>query len=377
MILFLLPLVAIFLPAIGVFSLSGEWYSARAVENLMNQPEPVLIGQAYSNFGPFFQVDQVKQRAPEILALGNSHVGQFRAVFFRDPSAFYNATGAVAVLSDYRNFIQQLTETPKIIVVNMEPGMFNDDEQNNLMSRPNPYTSHEGFYDPLVESLFRNGGWWRIYTDYAAGKFTLSEVYRSSQSSVRTVGLRAIATGEGETNDGSSYWGNALSDPHTKEKTQEQIKSVVEAITNTKSDGYGKTISDAGLTELREFLALCKSRDITVIGFLPPLAHAVYVDMQQHPHAIYADSFINLASTLKSTYKEYGFDFYDFRDIATFGSSDDEMIEAKHGGEKMYLRLFIAMAKKSPSLQPLVDVSYLEKRLQTATSSYIVFGLQK
>lgn len=47
-----------------------------------------------------------------------------------------------------------------------------------------------------------------------------------------------------------------------------------------------------------------------------------------------------LAPTLSATYREYGFDFYDFSDIASLGGADVEMIDAKHGGEKMYLRLF-------------------------------------
>lgn len=374
---FLLPLAALFAPAFVILLWSGEFYPLSMVEHLMNQPQPILVGQAYSNFGPALQIDEVIARAPKVITLGNSHVGEFRSAFFKEPTIFYNTTGAVGPLSDYVYFINRLATPPKIIIANMEQTLFTpENAKNHVMSRPNPFTARDQPYDPFLESFFRNGGWWKVYTDYFSGKFTLADVFTPRQSPGVIIGLRARTTGDGFTNDGSSYWGNAIRSPLVQKKTLSDIDALAASITDTNGDVYGDAISNDSLAELRTFLELCKTRGITVIGFLPPLAYKEYRALKEHPRSTYASSFKSLAPTLAAVYRTYGFDFYDFTDISSFGSSDVEMVEAKHGGEKMYLRLFIKMAGGSTALNPLVDLSYLKERLASATSTYYVFGIE-
>ena len=98
--------------------------------------------------------------------------------------------------------------------------------------------------------------------------------------------------------------------------------------------------------------------------------------MSAFPNAYYADTFRTLGKTLAAIYREYGFDFYDFRDITAFGGSDAEMVDQKHASEKMTLRMFIQMAQQNKKLGGYADIPYLTEKLGSATSTYEVFGLQ-
>ena len=348
------------------------------IEELSRGERTILVGQAYSNFRAEYQLHETSVSRPLVMTLGNSRVGEFRAAFFKEPNVFYNTTGTTGALSDYRHFVEQLADKPpKIIIANMNYSFFNPEEAKNLaVERPDPFgASQSAPYDIALEAFVRNGGWWKVYADYFAGKFTLADIFTPARSAVMTIGLRALSTSSGFTNDGSDYYGNIIDYPLNQQGTLLAIDALAASITNTNGDEYGSGISSDALAELRVFLALAKKKDIVVIGFLPPISHAEYEALQQHPDASYTYAFKNLGPTLASVYKEYGFDFYDFSDILSFGSSDSEMVDRKHGGEKMYLRLFIQMAEGSKSLQPLVNLPYLKERLARATSTYYVFGL--
>lgn len=375
LIIFLLPLTVFFAPPFVILLWSGEFYPLRAVEWFINQPQTVLIGQAYNNFGSELQIDEVRSREPQVITLGNSHVGQFKSKFFKEDKSFYNTAGAAVPLSDYTYFIEQTAKTPpKIIIANMEHSMFSSEgTKNHVASRPNPFLARSQLYDPFFESFFRNGGWWRVYADYFSGKFTLADIFTPRKNSITAIGLRALVSGGGMTNDGSNYPGDLIHNQFGQDEVLSNIDAIASNITNTNFNQYGGGISNDAIAELRVFLAASKSRGLFIIGFLPPIAHKIYIALKQQYGTTYA--FRNLATTLTSVYKEYGFDFYDFSDISSFGSSDYEMIEAQHGGEKMYLRMFIRMAEGSTSLGKLADLPYLKTRLANATSTYYVFGI--
>lgn len=372
--LFLLPFLVVFTPPFVILLWSGEFYPVSRIEDFFHQPQTILFGQAYSNYSSELRFKEVVARKPHVITLGNSHVGQFRSAFFRDPSVFFNTTGTAVALSDYVNFVEQLSDkTLEIILANMEQNMFNPtNAKNNPVRRPNPFPLRSSFYDPFFESLFRNGGWWKTYADYFSGKFTLSDIFTKQRGPVLAIGLRALADNAGVTNDGSDYAGDIIHNIRNQQKILPAINAIA---TNPFNDNfnllYGNDISSDALLELREFLELAKKNGIFVIGFSPPIAHEVYLALKKQN----AYAFTNLAPALALIYKEYGFDYYDFSDITAFGSSDAEMVEVQHGGEKMYLRMFLRMAEHTPSLGQLADIPYLEKKLANATSTYYVFGI--
>ena len=376
-VLFMLPLAMIIAPPLVVLGLSGEYYPVRSLVALSQSAHRILIAEGYSNYVQEYQYTEVVDRTPALVFLGTSRVGEFRSVFVADPNQAYNAAHSVAALSDFRHFIQDVPTPPQVVVAGMDQYFFDPaDAKNTTITRPDPFTTHSAWWDPFFESLFRNVGWMKVYGDYAQDKFDFSQVFAPAADPT-LIGLRARATGDGTTNDGSDYYGSIITSTDKQSKALKSIHTLAAAISEVSGDEYGDSISPEALAEVRAFLAAARERHVTVIGFLPPVSHEVYTKLRQHAEAPYADTVSTLGPTLQALYREFGYDFYDFSDITTFNSSDGEMVEAKHGGEKMYLRMFITMAHASPALRTLTDLPYLERQLASSTSQYAVFGLQK
>jgi len=372
LLLFVLPLGIFFAPAFIVLFASGEFTPLASIGTLSRGRDRIVVGPAYSYFRDEYQLHETFVRRPVVIALGSSRVGEFHSEFLKNPSSFYNASGSIGSLSGFADFIKHLSQPPQIIIAGMDQYFFNpENAKNNTVTRPDPFTVHTQAYDPFFESFFRNGGWWKVSADYFSGKFTLADIFAHPESAVKTIGLIARTNGIGFTNDGSNY-GKIARYPS---EILKGIDALAGSITDTNGDEYGSSISTDALAELRVFLTSAKAKGIIVIGFLPPIAHKEYQALAQHPHAAYAYAFQNLGPVLASVYKEYGFDLYDFSDISSFGGSDNEMFESKHGGGKMYLRLFIRMVGGSASLSSLTDLPSLKEKLASATSTYDVVGM--
>lgn len=370
--LFSLPFILVFLPSFVLLASAGEFYSTRYIETFAENPH-LLVGMAYSYYRAEYQLDETLARHPLVISLGNSRAGQFRSEFFADPSVFYNTTEAAPYLSNMVDFLNELPNPPRIIIADMDHYYFEPgDGYYSPYDQSDTFLPHSATLDPFVESYFRNGGWWEAYLDYASGKYTLADVF--GPHATTTFGLRALATGDGFLSDGSDYRGYEYShEAATEAAVQAAIQTEASGVSATYGDKYGSTIPQGALDELRTFLSRAQQEHVFVIGYLPPIPHAIYEAVKDHPDAPYAYGFRNLAPTLASIYHQYGFDFYDFSDPNSFGSSDQEMVDQDHGSEKMYLRLFIIMAEKSKPLGALVNVPSLEKSLAAATSSYVVF----
>ncbi|MES2203232.1 MAG: hypothetical protein V4474_02865 [Patescibacteria group bacterium] len=371
--LFVLPLAVVFSFPVVVFIKSGELYSLPEVEHLANTT-PVLFGAAYSNFLQEYKFEMTQMRRPQVLALGSSRVGAFNSRFFKHPETFYNATGDVLAFSDFQNYVDGLSQKPSIIIVGMDQYFFNPARPiDDILERPNPFTTHVSAQDIVIEGMFGQGGWWRVYSDYAQGKFTLGELFAPRHMS--TIGLRAYA-GDGHVNDGSHYPGNIDTDPQAEQHITDTIAALVASINDTDGAEYGPSITPHALVQLRALLHDCQEKGIVVVGFLPPFAHAAYQALLAHPNAPYAKTFKTLPGVLASIYREYGFGFYDYSDPAFVSGSDKEMVESKHGSEKLYARIVLDMARRSGVIAPLVDAPMLQKQLKAATSSYMLYSLQ-
>lgn len=376
--MFLTPIALVFAPAVIVLTASGEFYSTQKVGELARSRETIVVGAAYSNTRGDYQLQETFIRKPEVIALGTSRVGGFRAVFFKDPAVFYNDTGTGGVLSNFRYFLEKVSDnSPKIIIAGMDPYFFSPEEvaRNSVVTRPDPFVAYISPHRPFFEGLFLGGGWWRIYPDYFSDKFSLSDVFGAQYANTTYIGLRAVADGNGFLNDGSNYFGDVISSKEKQQNARASIEALAASISETSGDEYGSGISPEALAEVRRFLDTTKKQGSYVIGFIPPLSHAQYERLKEFPNAPYAYAFKNLGPVLTNLYKEYGYDFYDFTDITAFGGSDSEMVESKHGSEKLYLRMFIKMAQINKQLGALVDTRYLTKRLQSAESNLVVFPL--
>ena len=125
-------------------------------------------------------------------------------------------------------------------------------------------------------------------------------------------------------------------------------------------------INPAAVAELTRFLEACKERDIEVAAFLPPYALAVYEEIEsredRYPHIL------QLKAALDPVFETFGFQVFDFANIATFGSSDQEMKDSIHGFETALLRMMISMARENSPLREFADIPGMEGLLENAYS---------
>ncbi|TSC68820.1 MAG: Uncharacterized protein G01um101456_494, partial [Parcubacteria group bacterium Gr01-1014_56] len=143
--LFLLPLIVFFTPATVILFYAGEFYPPQMLGELARGSSRIIVGAAYNNIRSDYQLQETILRQPEVIALGTSRVGGFRAEFFKDPAIFYNDTGTGGVLSNFRHFIEATAvHPPKIIIAGMDAYFFNPEEvaKNNVVERPNPFLTH-------------------------------------------------------------------------------------------------------------------------------------------------------------------------------------------------------------------------------------------
>lgn len=367
--LFLLPLVLAFGFFTAVLQFTGEWHSIRKIIERQQSPDaPVLAGLAYSNPDAYFKLQSVLAKRPKIIALGTSRSMQFRSKFFKDSTAFYNAGGGVEKISHFKEFLGTIPDgnKPKIIIAGFDQYFFNEHFDR---------LQEDGFSRKLTAAPNRWAVWQNgvkgLIKDYARKKFSLKNIFSAHEG---RIGLNAIVNDNGFLNDGSYYYGKIYQDPTAADDYQfkDTFKRIEKGI---KRFEYGDKVAKKALEKLEAFLAESKKRNIHVIGFLPPYAHAVYEKMSAMKER-YGYVF-GLHADLAPVFARYGFTFYDFSDIKELGASDAETTDGFHGSEKAYLRMFIFMAKDDTILRQEADVELLEQRLKQSTNHHYIFSINE
>ena len=367
---FLFPFVGMYGFPLVVLFLSGDLAPVeKVIEAQKKNTTLVLFGPAYSNFSPYFKLKSVIERRPQVISVGTSRAMQFRTKFFKEGVSFYNAGGAVSKIKHFEAFLNKIPpdKVPGLFIIGLDQYFFNprwdnlaDDDIEKQLSA-NDY----GTFDILLDS------WKQVYTDYYDKKYSLRHLTVGRKRNL--IGLSALIYGNGTRNDGSYRDQKYIRDPFNPKNKDYQFRNTFDRI--AKGDRrfeYGETVSDGAVKVLERFLKRCKEKGVHVIGFLPPYPHVVYEKMISMPEYRYLSQ---LAPRLSPLFRDYGFDFYDFSDMARFGASDRETLDGLHGSEKAYLRVFIVMAESSRVLQNYSrDLSSLKNILRHTVGDYDVFG---
>ena len=312
----------------------------------------ILYGLAYSNPVKYFKLKNVEYKKPEIISLGTSRVLQFRDFFFKKPGLFYNAGGGVATIKDFNTFINTLqTENLQVVIIGLDQNFFNEN-WDNLKSLKADYRNNFS-----IETIVLTQGI-QVLKDFFSRKISINTLHSSS----RNIGLSAIQYNEGARPDGSDLRTRLFA------KHELDFKDCFKRIEEGRRFfQYGRDINSAAVKELDLFLQNCETRNIHVIAFLPPYAHAVWNKMKQKK-----DSFsymFKLQEKLEPIFDTYSFDFFDFSDIKKLGATDYETLGGFHGSEKAYLRIFIKMREKCDILKNYADLDRLNELLLNSYSS--------
>ncbi|EKD55800.1 MAG: hypothetical protein ACD_59C00033G0008 [uncultured bacterium] len=375
--LFSLPVIVIFSLSTFVMLISGELDS---VDNFIKQPagEKVVLGLAYSSSFKVLKLKMLleKPQFPTVLSLGDSRVMQFRSAFFNDKTVFFNAGGGVEKIKEFKYFLNKipLEKNPEILIVGLDHCFFNS-KWDNLRDDGGASKFEHQLSDEYLWDAWRYGIM-QVIIDLYNKKINLKKLFDAG-GPIRKIGLNAIFNGNGFITDGSYYYGKIISDPGNPEsyhdfKFRDTFDRIDKGISRFE---YGSEISSGALKELKAFLEECKSRNIYVIGFLPPFAHGVFEKLKTMKDK-YGYLF-KLEPAIKKIFNEFGYNFFDVSDMRDVGSSDIEAIDGFHGSEKTYLRIFIKLIENDDRLKKYSDINYLKRRLKESKSNFIVFEINE
>lgn len=359
-VIFLLSLGVLFIFPTIVIILSREYYSPEAAVTLQESHPGALYNLSYvTSFAPYKEA-LVAARAPVIIAAGASRSVEFRQQFFSNPDAFTNAALPGGSLEDVEASLDYLiahNPSIKVIILSLDSEDFDPN-----FSRPGLDTTDN------VYEWYRSG-WRTNYLDYFAGKFTLSKLYERSQST-DDIGLSSLINHDGFRGDGSYQYSKILSDPQHAQAIAAQIVQSVDDINKNRYLHFGNSTSQPALDSLSRALALCKSRGVYVVGFLPPFPQQMYQAMLSKDDA-YKATVLGLPQKLQNIFSAYGFGFYNFSDDVLIGASDTEFIDAGHGTDKMYLRMSMYLAEHDKALQAYFDEDAMRALLKNTNTDYL------
>lgn len=316
-----------------------------------------LAGLAYSYPIKAYKLNGVKQVKPQVLILGSSRVMQIRQYFFKPGCTFYNAGGFTASITDLDCFLNNLPAgyNPRMLVVGIDQYWFNANTSSfDAVTDCNIVNDSSALY-----SLFKYR-FFEIYRDIYNGKIKLAKLFNNNN-----IGLNGMMNNEGFRQDGSYRYGKILANHENDvdygfKDTYKRIKDG-----NSRFE-YGTDVSEKALQALDAFLGDCSRRNIHVVGYLPPYAHAI-IDTMMKIGSNYA-YIKKLQAALKPLFYKYKFTLNDYTDVATTGAGPGEYIDGFHASEKAMLRAMIGLNRNDTVLNKFCDTTQMLNLLKNAKS---------
>lgn len=358
-IIFIIAITPIlFFPA-AVLMYGKEYLSTKEVVQIQKKDPRVLYGFAYTAES-FYSYKKllVQENNPEIISLGTSRVMQFRKEFFTATTTFINAGGAGKSFETIESFIDTLPQTSHVKVIFL--GL--DDEVVIL-----PYKSKEIVkekitpvrFTQIVISMGR-----RIYLDYFSHKFSINELIQRGNSTPH-IGISAIIHGGGFRSDGSYCYGVPMPDVDRLKNVNGQVKLDVKKLREDHVE-HTKIISQNSKILLR-ILEKAKKRNIIIIGFLPPLHPKLYEIRKNN------SDHILILKNLKKVFDDVEMPFFDLSDINLYDSVDTEFVDSIHGTDLMYMKIIRYMASHITTLNPYVNLNFLNKSIKSSKGDFLNF----
>tara|TARA_B110001450_G_scaffold242245_1_gene252374 strand:- start:2015 stop:3133 length:1119 start_codon:yes stop_codon:yes gene_type:complete len=314
--------------------------------------EKKLLGMAYTYPTGYIKLQNTLTKKPEVLALGSSRIMNFRSFFFNAENDFYNAGGAVQSINGFNLFLNELSQYPKLIIINIDQFWFNPNfnDPTGLVDLTNSYSS----VDILMDSYKR------VYFGLLSSKINLEKINGSENN----IGMNAIMYDEGFRDDGSYQYSRIISSP--KEAADYLFSDTFDRIEKgNRRFEYGNIVSQKNIEELNKFLKICENKNIHVVAFLAPFAPSVWDKLVLNESNY--EYIFKLDSKLSQVFKNYKHNFFNFEDISKIGVTDLEVIDGVHVSDKASLKMIIEMCKTDSTLLQYCD---LEKMSELLNNSY-------
>lgn len=365
---FLLPLLLLLGPNYYVLFFSKEnFYNIdKAINNFENKK--YLIGYLYNeNNYRYIKYKALSEKKATVVALGSSRVLPFREEMFE--ADFYNAGFAVDNVQDFQGFLSCLPEKnlPDYLILGLDQWMFNEAWNDLTLHTPKPHWMKNNTFD-AGKGIKKTEN---LYPDLLSGQLRLDR--QAKNASIEPIGLNALLHSTGFRNDGSSYYGELIQKLIDKDTTLSDynFKNTLRRI----NDGnerfqFGDQVSEKELLTLNRLLSFCKSKNIQVIGFIPPFADAVYSKIKNSGNYEYLEK---LYPALVPIFNKFDYEIYCYNSVSSCGSNDQEATDGFHGGENTYLRIIIDMLKNKSSLNKVSNLEKLERDLSNTSNNYVAY----
>lgn len=358
-IIFLIPVSVLLAVPISILYKLGELYSISEVIDIQNETKG-LYGSAYSNSHTLYKILKTKETKPRVLVLGTSRTMQFRDFFFT--KSFYNAGGGIYQLSDYQKFFSQAYNDedlyPSLLLISLDQYFFNEAWVDNQSSD----------FDNRDIDIYSLNKLQKVTRDIFTQRIPFSLLVDLFVNKEDNVGVTAIVHRDGFRMDGSYCYNRIITQ---KQNSQDLFEDVFQRIKGgTMRFEYGNNIYEKQLDILDDFLDFCQSKNIYVVAFLPSYPTSVWTKMKDSGKYTYIDK---LSNKLPSILKKHEYSFFDYSDMAQFGSGDEEAIDGFHGSEKTMLRSLIDMTQKDTTLLKYVDINKLNLILKASNNNYSVY----
>jgi hypothetical protein len=302
---------------------------------------------------------------PNLLIVGSSRAVHVSSeIFNRQPHAVYNAAFDAAVIHDMWQMIRILDAEhalPKLIILQMNYPDFNADMPNttNLNIQAPTYLSGVG---QVWNSTLWVGRRWRIVLSAIQDTLSVEQT-----SSLEFWGLLAITTHIGYLADGSEY--NANLSPELAQRHYEVQYQEFQA--RTGNFRAGNRVHEENLWKLREILRIAAANQAEVIGYFPPYRANIYEPMVTSGDYTYIPE---ARSNIRALFEEFNYSFFDFSDIYSVNGQDEELYDAWHPGQRLNVRIFMAIAEAVPRLSSdYIDINALAGTLVRATDPFYIF----
>jgi hypothetical protein len=308
----------------------------------------------------------ILRKSPEIVIFGLSRAYQFRSAFFKDKEIVYNAS-AQYKLPYYKDMLSTISpgKEPKIVIITLEQHFFNP--KSFIDATYKDFEKEVKYSTPFKERIKLGGV--GVQKDILLGN-SFFKLLKGRKKGY--IGLEAFLKDTGTRKDGSY----AVNTDDIHKTAYDRFKEVYRQIDRGElMYKYSDEVSMQAVSRVDELLKYCRSRNIYVIGILPPYPHVVYEKMLSDKMK-YKYVF-DLESTLKPVFSKYLCRLYDFTDLQKTGAGDLESYDGSHGSEKSYVRMFMLIARQDPVLGKYVDNNFLAKRLEASKNDFTVFDMDE
>ncbi|MBS0286835.1 MAG: hypothetical protein JSR17_06030 [Proteobacteria bacterium] len=327
----------------------GEFAAPEKVAALQSSDKIQLAAFATHDLTFPYKLALYKTAKPEIVALGSSRVMPFRQNQFS--AKFLNLSRAMNSVDQGYVLVDELLKIhrPKIVILALDYWWFFEPTHENI----NYYVPPKDAATISINLLLKPFVW--LYEGKISWDFYLKSLFTFSiNKEQKHLGLKATLANEGFAKDGSYYHTGITTG--LVQSTDIQFKETLSLISESKGFyTHSLEFKELHLQRLNALINKLTTAGIKTYVFIPPMAPTVLKKISENK-AQYAhiDEFLNKMNSVQNG-------VYHFHNANTLAATDCQFLDGCHGGETLYLKILLSIAKQDESkiLEKALNLDYI------------------